>query len=100
MKKVSQKRQREKSHSEKYYYKEVCHPILAFSGSMASKECIITIFNWYVYPILHLIVSYAVDIFRIPKISVSFPIHNIAMQREHPTTIKVKFNWHWGCCVW
>ena len=95
MKKVSQKRQREKSHSEKYCYKEVCHPILTFTWSMAGTECIILFFNLYDYLILHPIVG-----FRIQKISVLFLIHNIAMQGENPTTIKVKFNWHWGCCVW
>ena len=93
MKKVSQKRQREKSHSEKYCYKEVCHPILTFTWSMAGTECIILFFNLYDYLILCPILSYS-------KSKCVILIHNIAMHREHPTTIKVKFNWHWGCFVW
>ena len=60
MKKVSQKRQREKSHSEKYCYKEVCHPILTFTWSMAGTEYIIIFSNLYDYLILCPILSYIV----------------------------------------
>ena len=81
MKKVSQKRQREKSHSEKYCYKEVCHPILIFTWSMAGTEYIIIFSNLYDYLILCPILSYEVSY---SKSKCVILIHNIAMHREHP----------------